>query len=163
MILNNHEILYNLEHNKIRICRVDESDEEFKIDSSCVIEESITFTLDKTLRFFKTAVIDSSTYVDISKMGKIDIPPEGFVVTPGALFVGLTREYLECDKFLPVASETPAMAFCGVSTVASAASMHKGWHGRVPLVIHVAQPVRLFPGMDICRVRFHTVCGANEE
>lgn len=147
MILSDYTIRYCIDHGHIEISDFDEK---------WLQKDSYVFHLDDKLWFYKDAVIDPYKSNDDTMMGCFTIPPEGFVVVPGAFYLGHTKEHLKCEKCVPVASETPKMAFCGVSTIGSQHLMVKGHDEPISLQIRCAQPVRLYPGMDICVVRFHT-------
>lgn len=147
MILSDYTIRYCIDHGSIEISDFDEK---------WLQKDSYIFHLDDKLCFYKDAVIDPKKSAEDTMLGYFTIPPEGFVVVPGAFYLGHTKEHLKCEKCIPVASETPLMAFCGVSTIGSQHLMVKGHDEPIPLQIHCAQPVRLYPGMDICVVRFHT-------
>lgn len=85
------------------------------------------------------------------------IPENGFVFTPGTLYLARTVERTHTDRFVPMLEGRSSIGRLGVSIHVTAGFGDVGFNGFWTLEIHVVQPVRLYPGIEICQIYYHTI------
>lgn len=85
------------------------------------------------------------------------IPKTGFVLQPGVLYLARTEEYTETHKFVPMLEGRSSVGRLGISIHATAGFGDIGFCGYWTLEISCVQPVRIYPGVDICQIYYHTI------
>lgn len=90
------------------------------------------------------------------------MPPEGMVLVPGNLYLGSTVERAGSDFYVPGIEGRSSVARLGLQVHVSAGFGDVGFKGRWTLEMSVVHPVRIYPGVRICQVFFHTVEGHTE-
>ena len=85
------------------------------------------------------------------------IPPEGFVLEPGKLYLGRTVEHTETLGFVPMIEGRSSIGRLGICVHVTAGFGDVGFCGYWTLEIFVLQPVRIYAGVAVCQVYFHTV------
>jgi len=79
------------------------------------------------------------------------IPPEGFVLHPGQLYLGRTMERRSSvgrlGLFVHVTAGFGDVGFCGYWT----------------LELFAVHPIRIYPGLPICQIFYHTLLGEISE
>lgn len=88
---------------------------------------------------------------------KTTIPPEGFLLKPGIVYLGRTMEYTETHKFVPMLEGRSSVGRLGISVHSTAGFGDIGFCGYWTLEISCVQPVRIYPGVEICQIYYHTV------
>lgn len=86
-----------------------------------------------------------------------EIPPDGFTLQPGILYLGSTVEVIGSDYFIPMYEGRSSMARLGVQSHISAGFGDIGFISQWTLEITVVRPVVVRPGMKIGQVYFHRV------
>lgn len=86
------------------------------------------------------------------------IPPEGFILEPGVLYLGRTMERTETHKFVPMLEGRSSGGRLGISIHETAGFGDIGFCGYWTLEITCAQPIRIYAGVDICQIYYHMVC-----
>jgi len=87
------------------------------------------------------------------------IPPEGFVLEPGKLYLGATREWTATYKHVPYVDGRSSVGRMGIRIHATAGRGDVGFEGSFTLEIDVIEPVRIYAGMRIGQLTYHTVEG----
>lgn len=87
------------------------------------------------------------------------IPPAGIVLMPDTLYLGSTMEYTEAHGVVPMLEGRSSVGRLGVFIHATAGFGDCGFAGRWTLEISVVQPVRVYAGVEIGQVYFHTIEG----
>jgi dCTP deaminase len=87
----------------------------------------------------------------------IKIPEEGIVLKPGVLYLGRTMEYTETHTFVPMLEGRSSVGRLGISIHSTAGFGDIGFCGYWTLEISCVQPVRIYSGVDICQIYYHTV------
>lgn len=90
---------------------------------------------------------------------KIIIPPEGLVLRPGKLYLGRTLEYTETHNLVPMLEGRSSVGRLGMFVHVTAGFGDIGFCGYWTLEISVIQPVRIYAGVEICQIFYHTVLG----
>lgn len=88
---------------------------------------------------------------------KITIPEEGLVIKPGVLYLGKTIEYTRTDSFVPMLEGRSSVGRLGIMIHATAGFGDVGFRGCWTLEISCVQPVKIYPGMEICQIYYHEI------
>jgi dCTP deaminase len=89
----------------------------------------------------------------------LKIADEGFVINPGVLYLMHTAERIRTDKFVSVLDGKSSIGRMGVVVHLTAGYGDPGFDGQYTLEVTCVHPVKLYPGMKIAQMRFHTVLG----
>lgn len=95
-----------------------------------------------------------------NKTKRITIPEEGFVLEPNTLYLGRTIEYIKTDYYAPMLEGRSSIARLGIFVHICAGLGHVGSSGCWTLEIASVQPVRIYPGVELCQLFFLTVEGS---
>ena len=87
---------------------------------------------------------------------------EGMVMWPGVLYLASTVEYTETHKHVPYLDGRSSAGRLGISIHSTAGRGDVGFCGHWTLEITVVHPVRVYAGMRIGQLTFHTVDGEVE-
>jgi len=100
--------------------------------------------------------------LDMKKENKtttLVIPPEGLVIEPGILYLGRTAEYTRTENYVPMLEGRSSIGRLGISVHSSAGFGDVGFAGYWTLEITCIQPVRIYPGVQICQIFYHNIEG----
>ncbi len=89
----------------------------------------------------------------------ITIPPEGMVLSPGRLYLGRTLEYTETYNLVPMLEGRSSIGRLGLFVHVTAGFGDVGFRGFWTLEISTIHPVRVYPGVEICQIFYHTIQG----
>jgi dCTP deaminase len=87
------------------------------------------------------------------------IGPEGFVIHPGHGYLMHTRERIKTDHFVPVLDGKSSVGRLFISVHQTAGYGDPGFDGQYTLEVTTLYSIRLYEGMRIAQMRFHTVDG----
>ncbi|NBC30837.1 MAG: dCTP deaminase [Spirochaetes bacterium] len=93
---------------------------------------------------------------------RVHIPPEGLVLEPNRLYLGRTVEYTATDAFVPMLEGRSSIGRLGLFVHITAGFGDVGFHGYWTLEIFCVQPIRLYAGIQICQIFYHTIEGDYE-
>ena len=85
---------------------------------------------------------------------QVMITEPGFVLEPGILYLASTLEYTETDEYIPCISGRSSIARLGIEIHRTAGFGDIGFKGTWTLEITVVNPVRVYPGMEICQIYY---------
>lgn len=112
---------------------------------------------------------DLAVYVDrkldMAKPNAIEflkIPAEGLLLEPGRLYLGRTLEYTETRGLVPMLEGRSSVGRLGLFVHVTAGFGDIGFCGFWTLEISCIQPVRIYAGVEICQIFYHTVSGAHD-
>ncbi|GBF51532.1 deoxycytidine triphosphate deaminase [Leptospira ryugenii] len=94
---------------------------------------------------------------------KITIPKEGIVLEPGKLYLGRTIEFTETHNLVPMLEGRSSIGRLGMFVHITAGFGDVGFKGFWTLEIQVIHPLRVYAGVQICQIFYHTVEGSIEE
>ncbi len=94
-----------------------------------------------------------------SRMRRYTIPEEGFVLNPNQLYLGRTVERTETHNLVPMLEGRSSVGRLGLFVNCTAGFGDIGYSGYWTLEIFAVMPVRIYPGVSICQLLFHTVEG----
>ena len=88
-----------------------------------------------------------------------DIERNGFVLQPGELYLGVTKELIGSKVHIPYIDGKSSLGRLGMMVHITAGAADSGWNGPFTLEIMVAKPTRVYADMPIGQVRFQCVHG----
>lgn len=88
---------------------------------------------------------------------KIVIPESGFLMEPGKLYLGRTKEYTKTSAFVPMLEGRSSIGRLGIFIHVSAGFGDVGFAGYWTLEIYCAHPVIIYPDVEICQIYYHTI------
>lgn len=94
-----------------------------------------------------------------NRMRRYTIPPEGFVLNPNQLYLGRTVERTETHNYVPMLEGRSSVGRLGLFVHCTAGFGDIGFCGYWTLQIFAVQPVRIYPGVAICEILYHSVEG----
>ncbi len=121
---------------------------------------SYNMRLHDELVVYDSPVLDMRTENPVSR---ITIPPEGLELEPHRLYLGRTVEYTETDGVVPMLEGRSSIGRLGLFVHITAGFGDVGFHGYWTLEIFCVQPIRIYPGVQICQIFYHTIEGDYEK
>lgn len=88
-----------------------------------------------------------------------EIGPEGFVIRPGELYLGVTTEYTETHCAVPFLEGKSSVGRLGIDIHATAGKGDVGYCNTWTLEISCVKPVRIYAGMPIGQLIYFLVSG----
>jgi dCTP deaminase len=122
----------------------------------CLGSNSYDVHLGKTLATYSDRVLDARKHNQIQTF---EIPPEGFVLEPNVLYLGVTQEYTETVEHVPFLEGKSSVGRLGIDIHATAGKGDVGFCNYWTLEISVKQPVRVYEGMPIGQLIYFEVRG----
>lgn len=92
----------------------------------------------------------------------IKIPEEGYLLQPNKLYLGRTMEYTETDFYVPMLNGRSSIGRLGISIHVTAGFGDVGFKGTWTLEIFCIEPVKIYPGMELCQICYYPVEGDQE-
>ena len=90
---------------------------------------------------------------------KLQIPEEGLLLEPGKLYLGRTLEFTETKNLVPMLEGRSSIGRLGLYVHVTAGFGDVGFAGYWTLEMHCVHPIRVYAGVQICQVFYHTVEG----
>ena len=146
MILSGDEIVRNLGTNILI--------EPF--DDTRLNPNSYNLTLHDELMTYEEVVLDMA---EPNRTRRIKIPKEGLVLTPQKLYLGRTVERTETHNFVPMIEGRSSVGRLGLFVHVTAGFGDVGFCGYWTLEMFAIQPIRIYPGLPICQIFYHQICG----
>lgn len=94
-----------------------------------------------------------------NRFRRYTIPPEGFVLHPNKLYLGRTMERTETHNYVPMLEGRSSIGRLGLFVHVTAGFGDIGFCGFWTLEMFAVQPVKIYPGVQICQIFYHTVDG----
>lgn len=98
-----------------------------------------------------------------NRFRRYTIPPEGFELQPNQLYLGRTMERTETHNLVPMLEGRSSVGRLGLFVHITAGFGDVGFCGYWTLEMFAVQPVRVYPGVEICQIFYHTVEGSISE
>jgi len=86
-------------------------------------------------------------------------PQKGFTLRPGIGYLMHTHEVVGTKKFNPVLDGKSSLGRLFIQCHWTAGFGDPGFLGNYTLEVSAQHPVRIYPGMKFCQIRFHTIAG----
>lgn len=117
---------------------------------------SYNLKLHNELMVYTNPVLDMKTPNPVEKL---IIPEEGLLLETGKLYLGRTIEKTETSKFVPMLEGRSSIGRLGLFIHVTAGFGDVGFNGFWTLEIFCVQPIRIYAGVDICQIFYHTIEG----
>ncbi len=118
------------------------------------------------LKLHNELLVYDEEVLDMKKENKVKgivIPEEGLVLEPGKLYLGRTVEYTETDKYVPMLEGRSSVGRLGLFIHVTAGFGDVGFKGYWTLEIFCVQPIKIYPGVEICQIYYHSVEGEYDQ
>lgn len=148
MILSDKCILEQIDSGDIVI-------EPFRLE--CLGSNSYDVHLGRYLCVYKNRILDARQH---NETEEIVIPPEGYILHPGILYLGVTEEYTETHLHVPFLEGKSSIGRLGIDIHATAGKGDVGFCNTWTLEISCVQPVRVYAGMPIGQLIYFMVEGS---
>ncbi len=150
MILSDKKILEGIQNGEIVID---------PFERRCLGTNSYDVHLGKWLAVYKDHILDARQHNAIEY---IEIKPEGYILYPGILYLGVTEEYTETHNAVPFLEGKSSVGRLGIDIHATAGKGDVGFCNTWTLEISCTQPVRIYAGMPIGQLIYFTLDGLVE-
>jgi dCTP deaminase len=117
---------------------------------------SYNLCLHDELLVYDAAVLDMRAENPVSRL---TIPKEGLELEPNRLYLGRTIEYTATEGFVPMLEGRSSIGRLGLFVHITAGFGDVGFRGYWTLEIFCVQPIRVYPGVQICQIFYHTIEG----
>ncbi|GIV40507.1 MAG: dCTP deaminase [Thermonema sp.] len=117
------------------------------------------------LRLHNELLVYSDPVLDMKKPNayeRIRIPEEGLVLEPNKLYLGRTMEYTATEGLVPMLEGRSSVGRLGLFVHVTAGFGDVGFAGYWTLEIFCVQPIRIYAGVEICQIYYHTIEGDYE-
>ena len=114
------------------------------------------------LRLHNELLVYDETILDMKKQNKVKkmiIPEEGLVLEPGKLYLGRTLEYTGTEKYVPMLEGRSSVGRLGLFIHVTAGFGDVGFRGYWTLEIFCVQPIRIYSGVELCQIYYHSIEG----
>ncbi|MEY4616086.1 MAG: deoxycytidine triphosphate deaminase [Pseudomonadota bacterium] len=122
----------------------------------CLGSNSYDVHLGPILGTYRDKVLDAKKHNAITLF---TIPPEGYVLQPDELYLGVTLEYTETHAHVPFLEGKSSVGRLGIDIHATAGKGDVGFCNYWTLEISVKKPVRVYTGMPIGQLIYFEVQG----
>ncbi len=128
-------------------------------DRACLGTNSYDVHLAAHFAVYEDESLDAKKH---NKIRHFDIGPDGFVIQPGELYLGVTEEYTETHSAVPFLEGKSSVGRLGIDIHATAGKGDVGYCNSWTLEISCVKPVRIYPGMPIGQLIYFQVAGPIE-
>jgi dCTP deaminase len=111
------------------------------------------------LAMYDEEILDSRTH---NTVHYFKIPPEGLILVPSKLYLGVTHEYTETHRHVPFLEGKSSIGRLGIDIHATAGKGDVGFCNTWTLEISVRQPVKIYTGMPIGQLIYFEISGEVE-
>lgn len=114
------------------------------------------------LRLFDELIVYEEIVLDMrrpNRFRRYTIPEEGYVLNPNQLYLGRTIERTETHNLVPMLEGRSSIGRLGLFVHVTAGFGDVGFKGHWTLEMFAVKPVRIYPGVPICQIFYHTLCG----
>lgn len=114
------------------------------------------------LRLHNELIVYDETILDMKKQNKVKkmvIPDEGLLLEPGKLYLGRTLEYTGTDNYVPMLEGRSSIGRLGLFIHVTAGFGDVGFRGYWTLEIFCVQPIRIYSGVELCQIYYHSIEG----
>ncbi len=117
---------------------------------------SYNLSLHNELLVYEEVVLDAAAP---NRFRRVPIPNDGITLHPGQLYLGRTSERTESHGYVPRLQGRSSLSRLGLFINPGGSLGSVGYCGTWTLEMFVLQPVRIYPGMQVCQIYFHELCG----
>lgn len=141
---------------------------ERQLDKNIIIEPFNRKQLNPNsynIRLHNELVVYCDHELDMKQQARtktVEIPEDGFVLQPGQLYLGRTVEYTKTLNYVPLLEGRSSIGRLGIFIHVTAGFGDVGFAGYWTLEIFCIKPIRIYPGIEIGQVFYHTIEGDYE-
>ncbi len=117
---------------------------------------SYNLTLHNELLVYSRPVLDMKQE---NPVDRLTIPPEGLVLKGERLYLGRTVEFTKTENYVPMLEGRSSVGRLGLFIHATAGFGDVGFAGYWTLQMFCIQPVRIYAGVKIGQIFYHTIEG----
>lgn len=128
-------------------------------DRKLLNPNSYNLRLGDELLVYTSPILDMAKPNDFERM---TIPADGLLLETGKLYLGRTLEYTATENLVPMLEGRSSVGRLGLFIHVTAGFGDVGFRGFWTLEILCVQPVRIYPGVEICQIFYHTLEGKYE-
>jgi len=121
---------------------------------------SYNLRLHNELLVYDEAVLDMKKE---NKVKRIFIPEEGLLLETGKLYLARTVEFTGTDKYVPMLEGRSSIGRLGLFIHVTAGFGDVGFQGFWTLEIFCVQPIKIYSGVEICQIYYHSIEGEYDE
>ncbi|MDZ4817989.1 MAG: dCTP deaminase [Planctomycetota bacterium] len=125
-------------------------------DESRLNPNSYNLTLHHELITYEEVLLDMRKS---NRVRRMEIPPEGLILSPNQLYLARTVERTETHNLVPMIEGRSSIGRLGLFVHVTAGFGDVGFCGYWTLEMFAVQPVRIYAGVQICQIFYHQVCG----
>ncbi len=129
-------------------------------DHSLVNPNSYNLRLHNELMVYTNPALDMKSE---NRFEKIVIPEDGYELQPHKLYLGRTLEYTETRNLVPMLEGRSSIGRLGLFVHITAGFGDVGFKGYWTLEMYTIHPIRVYPGVGICQIFYHTIEGEIQE
>lgn len=115
------------------------------------------------LRLHEDLLVYNNKELDMKKpnpTSPLTIPEEGLLLETGKLYLGRTIEHTETSRYVPMLEGRSSIGRLGLFIHVTAGFGDVGFNGFWTLEIFCIQPIRIYAGVEICQIFYHSIEGA---
>ncbi|MCI4343503.1 MAG: dCTP deaminase [Thermoplasmata archaeon] len=147
MILSDAKIRAEMERGRIIV-------RPFRAD--CLGTNSYDVHLGPFLSVYRGGALDARR---VNPVREFRIPPAGYVLVPGQLYLGVTEEYTETHGYVPFLEGKSSLGRLGVDIHSTAGKGDEGFCNYWTLEMSVKIPVRIYAGMPVGQLIYFEISG----
>ena len=125
-------------------------------DETLLNPNSYNLRLHNELLVYEEIVLDMRRP---NRFRRYEIPADGYVLQPNQLYLARTVERTETRNLVPMLEGRSSVGRLGLFVHVTAGFGDVGFCGYWTLEMFAIQPVRIYPGVPICQIFYHTICG----
>lgn len=118
------------------------------------------------LRLHDKLLVYDELELDMKKPNKVvelDIPEEGLLLQPNRLYLGRTVEYTKTTGVVPMLEGRSSIGRLGLFVHVTAGFGDVGFSGYWTLEMFCVIPIRIYAGVEICQIYYHSIAGEYQE
>jgi dCTP deaminase len=94
-----------------------------------------------------------------NRFRRYEVPADGLVLSPNQLYLGRTMERTETHNLVPMLEGRSSIGRLGLFVHVTAGFGDVGFCGYWTLEMFAVQPIRIYPGVEIAQIFYHTLEG----
>lgn len=94
---------------------------------------------------------------------RLKISSKGFLLWPGKLYLGRTREYTRTRNYVPMIEGRSSVGRLGLFVHITAGFGDVGFEGYWTLEMFCVQPIKIYSGIEICQIYYHSLKGDHKD
>ena len=118
------------------------------------------------LRLHNELLVYEKEELDMKKpnpVRQIEIPEDGLLLETNKLYLGRTVDFTKTNNLVPMLEGRSSIGRLGLFIHVTAGFGDVGFAGFWTLEIFCVQPIRIYPGVEICQIYYHAIEGDFDE